>query len=103
MNSHNHAMFSGAANTLMTRIGGIRPAAPGFAKIEIRPTFPNALDWAEASRETPHGRVAVAWKRINGSITLDVTVPPFTPAVLHLPSEPARPLSSGRQQVFLKQ
>ncbi len=99
MNSHNHAMFSGAANTLMTRLGGIRPAAPGFAEIEIRPVFPSALDWVEASRETPRGRVSVAWRRANGRIALDVTVPPFTPAVLRLPGESARTLSPGRQQV----
>ena len=99
MNSHNHAMFSGAAHTLMTRLGGIRPAAPGFAKIEIRPTFPNALDWVEASRETPRGRVSVAWRRTNGSIALDVTVPPFTPAVLRLPGQSDRPLAAGCQRM----
>ena len=101
MNSHNHAMFSGAANTLMTRLGGIRPAAPGFAEIEICPVFPSALDWVEASRGTPRGRVSVAWRRANGRIALDVTVPPFTPTVLRLPGESARQLSPGRQQVVV--
>ena len=99
MNSHNHAMFSGAAHTLMTRLGGIRPAAPGFAEIEICPVFPSALDWVEASRETPRGRVSVVWRRANGRIALDIAVPPFTPAVLRLPGESARPLSPGRRQV----
>ena len=99
MNSHNHAMFSGAAHTLMTRLGGIRPAAPGYAAIEIKPTMPSSLDWVEASRMTPHGRVAVAWKRTNGRITLDVTVPPFTPAVLRLPDQPDRPLAAGHQRI----
>ena len=99
MNSHNHAMFSGAAHTLMTRLGGIRPAAPGYAAIEIKPTMPSSLDWVEASRMTPHGRVAVAWKRTSGRTTLDVTVPPFTPAVLRLPDQPDRPLAAGHQRI----
>ena len=80
MNSHNHAMFSGAAHTLMTRLGGIRPAAPGYAAIEIKPTMPSTLDWVEASRMTPHGRVA-------------------TPAVLRLPDQPDRPLAAGHQRI----
>ena len=48
---------------------------------------------------TPHGRVAVAWKRANGGITLDVTVPPFTPTVLRLPGQPDRPLAAGHQRI----
>ncbi len=99
MNSHNHAMFSGAANTLMTRLGGIRPASPGYASLEIRPAFPRAIDYVEASRETPRGRVAVAWRRLGGNVTLDVTVPPLTPAVLRLPGRPDRQLAAGHQRI----
>jgi hypothetical protein len=101
MNSHNHAMFAGAASTLMTRLGGISPKAPGYAEIEICPTFPKSLDWAEATRETPRGRVAVKWRRVDSTVELEVEVPPFTPAVLRAPGSEPRPLAPGRQRVVL--
>ena len=101
MNSHNHAMFAGAASTLMTRLGGIRPKAPGYAEIEIAPTFPKSLGWAEATRETPRGRVAVTWRRAGGNVELEIEVPPFTSAVLRAPGAEPRPLAPGCQRVVL--
>ena len=101
MNSHNHAMFAGAASTLMTRLGGIRPKAPGYAEIEIAPTFPKALDWAETTRETPRGRVAVKWRRVDSTVELEIEVPPLTPAVLRAPGTEPRPLAPGLQRVTI--
>ena len=99
MHSHNHAMFSGAACSLMTRLGGIRPSAPGFAAVEIAPSIPRSLSYVQATRQTPRGQVAVAWRRKDGSMALDIEVPPFTPAVLRLPGQPPRPLKAGLQQI----
>ena len=101
MNTHNHAMFSGALHSLMTRLAGIRAAAAGYAAVEVRPLFPQALAWAKAHRDTPRGRVAVDWRREGGRVRLDVTVPPFTPATLVLPDGSSRPLRAGRQTVEL--
>lgn len=101
MNSHNHAMFSGAANMLFTHLAGIRAAAPGFQKIEIRPSFPEQLSFVRASLQTPRGRCASAWRRENGKRILEIDIPPFTPATLFLPGQPSRPLQSGKQVIRL--
>lgn len=86
MNTHNHAMFSGAASSLMTRLAGIRPAKPGFSEVRIQPVFPKGLDFVSASRETVRGRVAVSWRRTGTTVELTTERPPLTPTVLVLPN-----------------
>ena len=85
MDSHNHAMMSGAASCLYTHLAGIRPAKPGYAEILVKPAFPSRLDSLTATRQTPRGEVCVSWTRRNGQIDLTVSVPPLTPAKLALP------------------
>lgn len=100
MNTHNHAMFSGALHSLVTGVAGIRAVKPGFAEIEIRPAFPKSLGFVKAHHDTPRGRVAVEWRRASdGVVELDVEVPPYTPATLMLPGRPARALKAGRQRI----
>ncbi|MGN0853797.1 MAG: family 78 glycoside hydrolase catalytic domain [Kiritimatiellia bacterium] len=85
MNTHNHAMFSGAASSLMTRFAGIRPGKPGFSEVVIQPAFPQGLDSVSAARETVRGRVAVSWRRKGETVELTVERPPLTPTWLVLP------------------
>ena len=99
MNSHNHAMFSGALHTLMTRLAGIRAARPGFAAVEIRPSFPAALGRVSAHLDTPRGRVGVEWTRKGTTLELDILVPPYTEAQLSLPGQPPRRLPAGMNHV----
>lgn len=90
MDSHNHAMMSGAASCLYTHLAGIRPAKPGYAEILVKPTFPSRLDTLTATRQTPRGEVRVSWARRDGQVDLTVSVPPFTPAKLALPDGSVR-------------
>jgi alpha-L-rhamnosidase len=39
MNSYNHYAFGAVAGFMYRRLAGIAPAAPGFAKIDVRPVF----------------------------------------------------------------
>lgn len=96
MDSHNHAMMSGAASCLYTHLAGIRPAKPGYAEVLVRPKFPSRLDSLSAARITPRGDVSVKWVRRGGRIDLKVSVPPFTPARLELPDGTVRDISDGR-------
>ena len=47
---------------MSTRILGIKPIAPGFEKISIRPVIAG-LDWAKGAVPTPHGKVEVEWRK----------------------------------------
>ena len=87
MNSHNHAMFSGGADWLYTRLGGITPAQPGYAEIAIQPVFPKALTYAEASHDTVRGTCRCVWRRDTKTkrYHMSVSVPVTAEARLVLP------------------
>ena len=85
MNSHNHAMMSGAAACLLTHVAGFRVAGDGRARLVIRPVFPSALDWVRASLETPRGTVAVNWRRTAKGPFVEVSAPTGLDVSLDLP------------------
>ena len=85
MNSHNHAMFAGVSSSFYTRFAGIRVGAPGYKESIIKPSFPAALNFAEAEIDTPYGPVFSRWQREGKRIVMIVNVPVNTTAVLTLP------------------
>jgi len=85
MHSHDHAMFGGIGASFYTRLGGIRPLAPGYERIEIRPYPPVGLEWAEARIDTVRGTIVSAWRREGGRLILDVEIPEGVSAVVHPP------------------
>ena len=101
MNSGNHVMLIGDLATWMySDLAGIRSAAPGFKEICFSPYFPDGIDHAGASYDSPYGMVACSWKKRDGSVSLDVTVPSNTSAVVQAPDgyafeDGSRMLSAG--------
>ncbi|HMI62802.1 MAG TPA: family 78 glycoside hydrolase catalytic domain [Puia sp.] len=96
MNSQNHIMLLGDLLTWMFQdLAGIAPAAPGFKKIRMKPVFPAGLDFAEASYQTPYGRVSSSWRRKGGAIIWDVVVPANVRAQVYLPDGKVREIGSG--------
>jgi hypothetical protein len=56
----------------MTTVLGVRPMAPGFAEVEIRP-YTDTLTWAEGVVPTPKGDLKVRWdKSVDLAITVDI-------------------------------
>ena len=97
MQTHNHAMLAGPDATLFSHLGGIRPGAPGFRQIVIRPSFPAALSFVECSRQTPVGRIASRWRRAGDNLVLRVSIPANTRARVAIPAPAARLVTeSGR-------
>ena len=84
----NHPMNSGFAAFFHECIGGIRPVAdaPGFKNFVIKPCFTNQLQWANTDMESPFGRIVSNWKKDKDVLSLDVTIPCNTSAVVYVPS-----------------
>jgi alpha-L-rhamnosidase len=89
MNSHNHAMFSGAAATLFSRFGGVQPAEAGFSRFIVAPAVIDSLEWVRVSVETVRGRVRSQWQRQGKTFALEVEVPVGSEAEVHVPAAEA--------------
>ena len=75
--SQNHA-FLGSAPALWAykRLAGISPELPGYKRVRIEPYIPDDMEFASATIETLYGDISASWKKENGAVTLDVTLPP---------------------------
>jgi alpha-L-rhamnosidase len=70
-----HGWASGPTAWLSRHVLGIRPAAPGFATVDIRPHLAD-LAWAEGTFPTPHGDIRVRHERSpSGEIRSDIALP----------------------------
>ncbi len=85
MNSLNHYSYGAIGDWMYQKIGGIRPEEPGYRKIRFQPTLTHSMTQASASLETMYGTAACAWTCRDGKITVEVTIPANTTAVLVLP------------------
>lgn len=97
MNSFNHYSLGAVAAWLYEYVLGIgqQEDSVGFRRIRIQPRM-EVLHSASGYYDTPSGRVAVAWKREGQTVSLEITIPPNTTAVLVLPKGMA--LQSGVSQ-----
>ncbi|HEX7981815.1 MAG TPA: alpha-L-rhamnosidase C-terminal domain-containing protein, partial [Gemmatimonadaceae bacterium] len=96
--SRNHHMFGSIAQWFYEGLAGIRPAAPGYEKIVVRPLVPTGLDSVSASIETVRGLVASRWRRSGEGLELDVIVPATSTARIYVPAVNAaavREIGSG--------
>ena len=68
-------------------LGGIRPDEehPGFQHFILRPGLESGLGRVEAAHLCPWGRIACAWTVADGSVTVQIDVPPGSTARFILP------------------
>jgi alpha-L-rhamnosidase len=85
MNSFCHPSFGGIGQWLFQTMAGIDATKPGFAKIAIRPQPGPGISWTKASYRSLHGKIVSAWKKQPGRLSLDVTIPANTTAIVRLP------------------
>jgi alpha-L-rhamnosidase len=93
--SRGHYFLGTVDDWLFGDVAGLRPLTAGWRRIEVRPALTQWLDHASATVMTPYGEASVAWKKAAGQFIVDVRVPVGADAVVILPDQPARVLSSG--------
>lgn len=82
----------------MEALAGIRPGAPGFKEIVIKPAVVGDLEWVEAHHDSPYGRIVSKWQRDGKNVTMDVAVPTNTTATVFVPGEGPRRVGPGRHR-----
>ena len=75
MNSYNHYAYASVADWVFGVACGIKPLAPGFARVRIEPHPDERLGSLSATLDTVHGRIRSGWKYVENGIRYEVEVP----------------------------
>jgi alpha-L-rhamnosidase len=98
MNSFNHYSLGAVGEWLYRFVAGIdQPSdAFGFERVRLRPHPGTSMSWAGATFQSVRGPIASRWRRGDGHLTLDVSIPPSVTATVHLPTtDPANAHDGG--------
>jgi alpha-L-rhamnosidase len=84
-----HNCYNGIGSWFYQAVGGIvaDEKYPGYQHLVIDPQIPEGITWANTTRETPYGTVAVSWKKADGLFTMNISVPVGCTARVTLPEE----------------
>jgi alpha-L-rhamnosidase len=98
MTSFNHYAFGAVADWMHRVIGGLAPASPGYRELRIEPRPGGGLTWARTSHLTPYGLAEVSWRRGDGTLTVDISVPAGSTATVVLPDSAPVKAGPGRHE-----
>lgn len=90
MNSQNHVMLLGDLLIWMyENLAGIHSddTKVAFKKIIMKPSFDVGLDYVNASYQSPYGAIKSYWKKENGQLNWNISVPGNATAVVYLPAK----------------
>jgi alpha-L-rhamnosidase len=101
MNSQNHVMLIGDLIVwFYENLAGIKtdPENPGFKKIIMNPSFIEGLDHVNASFHSIHGYIKSEWRKEEGKVFWNITVPANTSAMVHFPTGKKENISEKGQE-----
>jgi alpha-L-rhamnosidase len=90
MNSFAHYAIGSVGQWLYETMLGIRPEAPGFARVRIQPRPGPGIMWAKGSYHSIRGEISSGWEENNGQLHLRVTIPPNVKSMVMLPTREAK-------------
>ena len=87
MNSLNHYAYGSIGYWIYTRLCGLQRLEPGYRRFAVKPGFIKGITYTDLTYESVYGTIRTAWKCERGKITIDLTVPANTTALLTLPEK----------------
>jgi alpha-L-rhamnosidase len=99
MNSFNHYSMGSVGEWLYRYVAGIDldPNVAGYKRFAVHPRLNDRLTDARSEYLSLYGAIKVAWARQEGKLSLKVSVPPNTTAVVYVPAaDPDRVLEGGK-------
>jgi len=98
--SDTHAWSAHPAYDLTTMIAGIRPAAPGFARVSIQPHL-SGLWWVSASLPHPAGSIRTSYRQTGAGVKALIELPPGLTGTLDWKTS-HYDLKPGKQELDLR-
>ncbi len=83
--SLNHPMQSGFASWFHESVGGIRPDAPGFKCVELKPHGYTQVAWAKVEHDSLYGPIKSNWQVKSGKFNWQISIPANTSATIYVP------------------
>ncbi len=93
--SLNHYSKGAVVTFLHEYVAGIRPLAPGYARVGVRPHLDPRLTWAEGTLDTAHGRIRSRWTIEGDDVRIEVSVPAGVSARVDLPDGTSHDAGQG--------
>ena len=84
--SRDHHYFASISDWMRQRLAGLRPGAPGYKIVLVKPAIPDGLASAEAAMDTVYGRASSGWKVEGGKLALTADVPANTAGEIWVPT-----------------
>lgn len=85
--SRDHHYFASILDWMRQRLGGLRPGAPGYRVVQVKPEIPAGLTHATTSFQTPYGEASSSWRIAGGALTLNAEIPPNTTGDIWVPRQ----------------
>ncbi len=98
MNSCNHVMLLGDLLIwYYENLAAIQndPSSIAFKKVRMEPTFPDGLEWVNASYDSPYGMIKSAWSLKDGAFDWRIEIPANSSAELRLPASMGTDMFKG--------
>lgn len=98
MNSQNHVMLLGDLLIWMyENLAGIHSDnnEVAFKEIIMKPSFNVGLDYVNASYQSPYGVIKSYWKKENGQLNWNISVPGNAKAVVYIPAKENTDVNEG--------
>jgi alpha-L-rhamnosidase len=106
MNSFNHYAYGAIGDWMYRQMVGLdtEEDGVGYKKIRIQPHVGGNFTNAEATYQTPYGKLSAGWKIENGKLLLDVEIPANTTATIYVPASSAGVVTeSGKPIAAIKE
>jgi alpha-L-rhamnosidase len=96
MNSFNHYAFGAVGDWMYRYLAGLQPVEAGYRRTELRPRPGGGFTSALARHESLYGMHDCAWSLQDGQLSVTVSVPPNTSALLLMPNGEQHELAPGK-------
>jgi hypothetical protein len=96
--SQDHFMLGGAEEWFYRGLGGINFDLSNplrDERITIHPYFVDGVGWVKSSYQSTVGEIESSWRKENGILTMDVTIPAGTTATVWIPANGSAVITEG--------